>query len=1027
MFDHYLALGGNEIVNSERAHAYAKASDCPIHWLKDPKCDSLAGVVGQDDYASVQNAPWYDDDIPDLSSRFLGLYGVELAGLSDSTREASVTERTGDGAVVTGYRHGSREVRVRAWMTANGKDALEYGMTWLRNVLEPNACGMHGGSCGASDSAFFVDCPPARRMEQAYTEWETVATNRGANPSLETPSGTIEVRRNLVPNPEAAVDVVGFGAGNANTGGITSIARVTGSGPRNNAFARKTWTTGETAAGTLATMDFAGTSAASAPAVSPSTQYTMSVWFRSSQAETVQIATVEHDSGGAATVTGSASVAVAAGVWTRLSITRTTLATTATMRASIRQPVAAQHPINSTWDLSMALLEVAPTAGLYFTGTERPRVRENLHTNPKLATGETGWARSIASLARQAIPASIGSPGQGIGYALGATGMAASGSVTQRIMATMTNLVVGRQYTVSGYIYRTGAPIISGVSQSTTGSTLPYIIAPAAVGPGAWERISGQFVATATTMYFRVQPDISASGQTSDMLLTGVVVSEGVPPSNTYFDGDLAVGGGFASVWTGTANASSSYQYDTDFTTTWVGTANNSASTLTAPGITGVNTTFPDRARRIQSTRWADTGTKSVRVIPITENSYAEYGSFAVTAGETYTILARLHLEGPQTGTLSADARKFVFIGDGLLSVPVYSETAPNAAGDHWVRATVTAGATASNVQVRLMNGSNTTDAWWDSVLFTEGEYLGPYFDGNSADDDLTRYSWNGAINNSISTWEARTIFDTPEGDDTYFPWVDTYRRFLHSVRCISGPFTVLERESSAGKHLGRLVEFTLLAEVPYVFGLPKEIDVPPIVPTVVQDIAYNLAPYPSAELSSGPLVVATNYSLNPSVETNATGWTIAADGTQILAANVAGARVTGELAAVGTASFRSVFTAPSAGAAGFFGAQQVVDLPVLASARYSVNMWASGLVITGTPVVGTIQVIAYWQNASNVTLRTDVIGSQPLSGGPLSAKSIAPPAGATKVVMRSLVNLTSWAAGDVVRLYSDALAVTNP
>jgi hypothetical protein len=161
----YLELGGNEVANNDRVVGYAKTkSDCPLTWFQCEECGTLAEALEEAEYihANIEDAPWYDPDHPEISEKFLGSYMIEMTGVSDSTREATVVQRTADGAQVTGYRHGSREVRVRALLVGEGREALEAGMTWLRNALEPNACGVHGTDCGATDLQFFVDCPPER-------------------------------------------------------------------------------------------------------------------------------------------------------------------------------------------------------------------------------------------------------------------------------------------------------------------------------------------------------------------------------------------------------------------------------------------------------------------------------------------------------------------------------------------------------------------------------------------------------------------------------------------------------------------------------------------------------------------------------------------------------------------------------------------------------------------------------------------------------------------------------------------------
>jgi hypothetical protein len=452
----FLVLGGNEVVNAARSYGYAQTVDCRVNWLKDPECDTLAGAQTDPEYhyANIADAPWYDPDVPE-AARFLGVYGLTMSNLSDSTREAQVSQKTGDGAKTTGYRHGSREVRVRVWLTALGGDAMEHGMTWLRNVLEPDACGLHGGTCGEAEMAFFVDCPPPRRLV-------------------------------------------------------------------------------ETAA-------------------------------------------------------------------------------------------------------------LSPAEDLY--------------------------------------PAT-----------------------------------------------------------------------------------------------------------------------------------DL----------------------------------------------------FP-----------------------------------------------------------------------------------------------------------------------------------------------------------------AATTFG-PEGDSTYLPYIDSYRRFLHSVRCVSGPFTVEERESSDGRYQGRLVEFTLLAEVPFVFGVPKELDIPPIIPTVVQDVAYNLAPYPSAEVSSGPVVVATNYATNPSLETNTTAWS-SSQSTNVGAAGAIALIRSSDIAAVGTYSARVTFTASASGTNGQLRVQHLVPLAGPAGARYSFNMWATALVFSGTAVLDDIEYVVVFRDSGGTEIGTAPMGSLPIAGGSLSLASVVPPVGAVEAYVRAQVVITSWGSTAVIRIYGDAVAVTVP
>jgi hypothetical protein len=321
---------------------------------------------------------------------------------------------------------------------------------------------------------------------------------------------------------------------------------------------------------------------------------------------------------------------------------------------------------------------------------------------------------------------------------------------------------------------------------------------------------------------------------------------------------------------------------------------------------------------------------------------------------------------------------------------------------------------------------------------------VGLPFTGDTADTATTRYAWLGTPDLSASTFEVLELVPTPptfvpDYADPEAAWtaaVDSLVRYLHGVAAVSG--SLITGTLNSGDFWAYLVEITFEAERPWVYGKTRELDLPPTTPVVVQDIPFNLVPYPSAELQdAAAVVVATNYSTNPSVETNATGWGTSGDGTVILNAALVGARST-ELAANGAASFRSLWTAAAASAVpGYFIISQDVLLPhaVVAGERYSVNMWAAVSVQAGAPVMTSLDVRALWRNAALATLGQDTIGGPivPAAGVgvvtslPATLRGIAPPVGADRVNVRAVLMLASWNAGTIVRLYADALAVTVP
>ncbi len=166
----WLSFGGNEVANNARAFGYARTAGC-AGWIVRAGCPTLQAALGDQPYTyeNISLAPWYDSTIADVSSRFFGVYVLDIAGLMDSTREAQVVQSAGSGGQIGTMRRGTKETRVRAFLLARGSDAMEYGRAWLDRVLSPGACGQHGVSCGVTDAMVLTTCPPAR---DGYTDEE---------------------------------------------------------------------------------------------------------------------------------------------------------------------------------------------------------------------------------------------------------------------------------------------------------------------------------------------------------------------------------------------------------------------------------------------------------------------------------------------------------------------------------------------------------------------------------------------------------------------------------------------------------------------------------------------------------------------------------------------------------------------------------------------------------------------------------------------------------------------------------------
>lgn len=254
---------------------------------------------------------------------------------------------------------------------------------------------------------------------------------------------------------------------------------------------------------------------------------------------------------------------------------------------------------------------------------------------------------------------------------------------------------------------------------------------------------------------------------------------------------------------------------------------------------------------------------------------------------------------------------------------------------------------------------------------------------------------------------------------------LESTQRFYHDVKCIDGPIIVEEIRLPQRNIFARIVEFTLEAGNPHLYSSDPDYKwISPSGSTIVNDIPRNEVPFPSAEIAStDEVIVATNYCTNPSVEVDAAGWS----GVQsvIPGGQIASGRVTGELAVAGVASYRRVFTATAGGTNGWFGIQSETEFP--ASNSLSITMWAAAVVVTGSPALTGITFEVVWLDISSTPLWTDVLGSAPAAGGSITAKALQPPAGARRARVRAKLNVASWANGNVIRLYADAVGVMKP
>ena len=168
MWNGYLRLGGNEIVNTPRVVALASSLGLPLG-IECDECPGLADMAGAvygdaEAFGDVTTAPWYDANDP-ASEDFIGFVGLKIRDALDSTREAPVFQRLGDGGVLGRERHRTREVRVTGLLIGRDRLSIDYGMSWVSSALGRNSCGQHGMTCGLADLEWLADCPAAQGAE----------------------------------------------------------------------------------------------------------------------------------------------------------------------------------------------------------------------------------------------------------------------------------------------------------------------------------------------------------------------------------------------------------------------------------------------------------------------------------------------------------------------------------------------------------------------------------------------------------------------------------------------------------------------------------------------------------------------------------------------------------------------------------------------------------------------------------------------------------------------------------------------
>lgn len=369
-------------------------------------------------------------------------------------------------------------------------------------------------------------------------------------------------------------------------------------------------------------------------------------------------------------------------------------------------------------------------------------VRENLATRPTAATAVafvpsgvgtsatasrvTTGGEIVPSFDRLTFPAGVAPAG--------GTDMFAAADVNRPLIAA------GETVTASVYVRSSIAQqvraqiqwlttLTSGNAGQSSGPSVTLV-------PNTWTRISVTGVAPAGGAYARLDADTGGQtiawpeGATVDVQALLVEKLGAVLP---YFDGSTAAAG--------------------DFTYSWAGTANASISRQQGMGAAGAPQT---NLRAIQSSEWASSGSKSLRLIPVAVSGGAYVrlsASSVLVGGKTYTASVKARITAVSGVASASNVRSLRFLTGANPAANVHA-SAPDTIGVHELSITFTV-PVGDSVGLYLYGSSalaDSPDIWFDDLIITEEATAGHYFDGSSSLNDGHVYAWTGTANASTST-----------------------------------------------------------------------------------------------------------------------------------------------------------------------------------------------------------------------------------------------------------------------------------
>lgn len=230
--------------------------------------------------------------------------------------------------------------------------------------------------------------------------------------------------------------------------------------------------------------------------------------------------------------------------------------------------------------------------------------------------------------------------------------------------------------------------------------------------------------------------------------------------------------------------------FDPDLTASFLGTPEASASVLRGVGVAGVGTSVGVAA--VRSTMWTKEGAYSLRLIPKSPTSFAEYAVLTPppNPGPRGTLVITRRQAAPVTGTTWNAGFGRVYWNP---SPQRFSDPAPNEAGEMELRVYAPDIFSGSNIILPHGGLANTADIWYDvATIVPEINYAGPAFTGRTPGA-----VWNGTPDNSTSTLSGVNPINGPIGEG---PW---YSGEGHSGCRFQGNPTVINYNGVNGGQIG--------------------------------------------------------------------------------------------------------------------------------------------------------------------------------------------------------------------------------